>query len=201
MQDQMILMSTALVYLLSLPLAFVYFLHVTLSSLKIKKSSIKKRSTTKTTSYGLEKIYNKWVALIRKKIEDSIKDGLIKTATTTGIFYVLKVANIKPPKASLDAMDIMKLADRIVGGVLVKDYAVYKKWINGWCYNKHFMALLRVIKLHDTIGWEENVRLVSLVLRFRSTPRAMEGYLYVISSRHFTLSPSKNFPTRPPITF
>ena len=67
---------------------------------------------------------------MEKKIEDSIKDGLIKTATT-GIFYVLKVANIKPPKASLDAMDIMKLADRIVGGVLVKDYAVYKKWING----------------------------------------------------------------------
>ena len=56
---------------------------------------------------------------------------MIKTATTTGIFYVLKVANIKPPKASLDAMDIMKLADRIVGGVFVKDYAVYKKWIDG----------------------------------------------------------------------
>ena len=68
---------------------------------------------------------------MEKKIEDSIKDGLIKIATTTGIFYVLKVANIKPPKASLDAMDIMKLADRIVGGVFVKDYAVYKKWIDG----------------------------------------------------------------------
>ena len=68
---------------------------------------------------------------MEKKIEDSIKDGLIKTATTTGIFYVLKVANIKPPKASLDAMDIMKLADRIVGGVFVKAYAVYKKWIDG----------------------------------------------------------------------
>ena len=27
-------------------------------------------------------------------------------------------------------MDIMKLAGVIVGGVLVKDYAVYKKWIN-----------------------------------------------------------------------
>ena len=67
---------------------------------------------------------------MEKNIEDSIKDGLIKTTTTTGIFYVLKVANVKPPKASLDAMDIMKLADGIVGGVLVKDYAVYKKWIN-----------------------------------------------------------------------
>ena len=67
---------------------------------------------------------------MEKNIEDSIKDGLIITATTTGIFYVLKAAGIMPPKASLDAMDIMRLADGIVGGVLVKDYAVYKKWIN-----------------------------------------------------------------------
>ena len=67
---------------------------------------------------------------MEKNIEDSIKDGLIITATTTGIFYVLKAANVKPPKASLDATDIMKLAGGIVGGVLVKDYAVYRKWIN-----------------------------------------------------------------------
>ena len=65
-----------------------------------------------------------------KNVEDSIKVGLIITATTTEIFYVLKAANVKPPKASLDAMDIMKLAGGIVGGVLVKEYAVYKKWIN-----------------------------------------------------------------------
>ena len=67
---------------------------------------------------------------MEKNIEDSIKDGLIITATTTGIFYVLKAANVKPPKASLDAMDIMKFAGGIVGGVVAKDYAVYKKWIN-----------------------------------------------------------------------
>ena len=65
----------------------------------------------------------------KNNIEDSIKDGLIITITTTGIFYVLKAANVKPPKASMDAMDIMKLTDGIVGGVLVKDYPVYKKWI------------------------------------------------------------------------
>ena len=65
----------------------------------------------------------------KKNIEVSIKDGLIITITTTGIFYVLRAANVKPPKASLDAMDIMKLAGKIVGGVLVEDYAVYKKWI------------------------------------------------------------------------
>ena len=65
----------------------------------------------------------------KKNIEDSIKDGLIITITTTGIFYTLKVANVKPPKASLDAIDIMKLAGGIVVGVLFKDYAVYKKWM------------------------------------------------------------------------
>ena len=65
----------------------------------------------------------------KNNIEDSIKDGLIITITTTGIFYVLKAANVKPPKTSLDATDIMKLVGGIVGGVLVKDYAVYKKWI------------------------------------------------------------------------
>ena len=66
----------------------------------------------------------------KKNVKDSIKDGLTITATTTGIFYVLKAANVKPPKASLDATDIMKLAGGIVGGVLAKDYVVYKKWIN-----------------------------------------------------------------------
>ena len=66
----------------------------------------------------------------KRNIEDSVKDELIITITTTGIFYVLKAANVKPPKASMDAMDIMKLAGGIVGGVLVKDYAAYKKWIN-----------------------------------------------------------------------
>ena len=66
----------------------------------------------------------------KKNVEDSIKGGLIIRATTTGIFYVLKAANLKPPKVSLDAMDIMKRAGGIVGGVFVKDSAVYKKWVN-----------------------------------------------------------------------
>ena len=66
----------------------------------------------------------------KKNNEDSIKDGIIITATTTRILFGLKAANIKTQKPSLDAMDIMKLASGICGGVLVKDYAVYKKWIN-----------------------------------------------------------------------
>ena len=66
----------------------------------------------------------------KKNIKGSIKDGIIITATIAGIFFALKGASVNPPKASLDAMDIMKLAGGICGGVLVRDYAVYKKWIN-----------------------------------------------------------------------
>ena len=66
----------------------------------------------------------------KKNIEDSIKDGLIITIGAAGIFFGLKAANVKPPKASLDVMDILKLTGGICGDMLVKDYAVYKKWIN-----------------------------------------------------------------------
>ena len=66
----------------------------------------------------------------KKNLADSIKDGLIITISTTRMFYALKAENVKPPKASMDAMDIIKLAGDICGGILVKDYAVYKKWIN-----------------------------------------------------------------------
>ena len=50
-----------------------------------------------------------------KNIEDFIKVGLIITKTTTGIFYALEAANAKAPKASLDGMDVMKLADGACG--------------------------------------------------------------------------------------
>ena len=66
----------------------------------------------------------------KKNAEESIKDGLIITDVVTGIFFALKTASVKPPKTSLDAMDIIRLTGGICGGVLVKDYAVYKKWIN-----------------------------------------------------------------------
>ena len=65
-----------------------------------------------------------------KNVEDSVKDGVVIAAATMGTLFALKVANVKPPKASLDAMDIMKLTGAICEGVLVKDYAVYKKWVN-----------------------------------------------------------------------
>ena len=66
----------------------------------------------------------------KKNIEDSLRDGLIITIGATGTFFGPKAANVKPPRASLDAMDVLKLTGGICGGVLVKDYTVYKKWIN-----------------------------------------------------------------------
>ena len=76
-------------------------------------------------------LYNKWLVLIGKKnVEYFIKDGVIVTVTTTGLFFALKAAGIKPPQAAMDAMDVMKLGARICAGVLVKDYGVYKKWMN-----------------------------------------------------------------------
>ena len=41
----------------------------------------------------------------KNNVEDSIKDGLIITVTTTAIFFALKAANVKPPKASLLPLD------------------------------------------------------------------------------------------------
>ena len=67
----------------------------------------------------------------KKNIEHSIKDdGLIITIGVAGIVFGLNAPNVKPPKASLDAMDLLKLTGGICGGVLLKDYTVYKKWIN-----------------------------------------------------------------------
>ena len=122
-----ILISMALAYLLSLPLAFAYFLHVTFLRLQIKNKSMKIKMNQQNDVICFRKYtINEWL----KSTEDSIKDGIIITETTTGIFFALKAANVKPPKTSLDAMDIMKLAGGICGVVLVKDYAAYKKWIN-----------------------------------------------------------------------
>ena len=68
--------------------------------------------------------------MIGRKTLKTIKNGIIITAATTGTFFALKTVNVKQPKASLDAMDIMKLTSEICGGALVKDYEVWKKWIN-----------------------------------------------------------------------
>ena len=125
---QVILLSMTLVYSLSLPLAFAYFLQITLPRLQIKNESMKNRINRQNNGICFRKIYNKTSSFDWKKnIEDSINDEIIMTATTTGIFFEI---NVKLPKASLDAMNIMKFSAGICGGggeVLMKDYAVYKK--------------------------------------------------------------------------
>ena len=100
----------ALVYLLSFPLMFVYFLHKTLSSLKI--SSVKNKINHQNEVICSKRIYNKWLVLTGKKIEDSIKDGLIITITTTGILYVLKTVTVKPPKVSITFQSLRCHQDR-----------------------------------------------------------------------------------------
>ena len=50
--------------------------------------------------------------------------------TTVGIFWLLKMGKIaSPPKAALGASNIIKLSGGVITGALLKDYAVYKKWI------------------------------------------------------------------------
>ena len=56
-QDHMILMSMVLVYLVSLPLVFAYFLHITLFSLK--NLSMKNRINHQNDVICYRKIYNK----------------------------------------------------------------------------------------------------------------------------------------------
>ena len=66
----------------------------------------------------------------KENIEDSIKDGLIITITTTGIFYALNVRRLmKSTKGVHICHGYHELAGRIIGRVLAKNYAVYKKWI------------------------------------------------------------------------
>ena len=93
-----------------------------ISQAEKKILSMKNRINHQNHVIFFRKIYNKMSSFDWKKnIEDSIKDGWIITATTTRIFFAQREANVKLPKASLDAMDIMNFASGICGGVLVKD--------------------------------------------------------------------------------
>ena len=98
--------------------ACVFFAYNT-SQAEKKFSSMENRINHQNDVICFRKIYNKMSSFDWKKnIEDSIKDGWVITATTTRIFFAQKAANVKSPKASLDAMDIMKLTRGICG---VKD--------------------------------------------------------------------------------
>ena len=67
---------------------------------------------------------------VKENLEEAIKEGLVITGTTVGIFWLLKMVRIdSPPKTALDASDIIKLSGGVITGELLKDYAAYKKWI------------------------------------------------------------------------
>ena len=67
---------------------------------------------------------------VKKNIEKAIKEGLVITGSTIGIFFLLKMGKIAlPPKTALDASYIIKFSGGIITGTLLKDYTVYKNWI------------------------------------------------------------------------
>lgn len=87
---------------------------------------------------------------MNEKTEDSIKDWLIITTTTTARLFALKAKNIKPLKAYLAEMNVKKLADRIYGRVSAKDFEDLK---NGSA-SKYFRCKLVLIELrtvHPTL--------------------------------------------------
>ena len=67
----------------------------------------------------------------KKEVMDSLKDGAIITGVTLGVFFGLKyLLKTQPPTVKLDGIDALKLFGGVATGVLVKDYTVYKKWID-----------------------------------------------------------------------
>ena len=65
---------------------------------------------------------------VQSSVQPTVQTSVQPTRQpTTKITFTLQVVNVKPPKASLDAMDIIKLGGGIFGGVFVKNLAVYEK--------------------------------------------------------------------------
>ena len=49
---------------------------------------------------------------VKKNLEEAIKEGLVITGATVGIFWLLKMGKIaSPPKAALNASDIINSAE------------------------------------------------------------------------------------------
>ena len=55
---------------------------------------------------------------------------MIWTVTTSKFFYSLKTPIAKYEKAPIDTMYIIILASGTFGGVVIKDYVLYNKFIN-----------------------------------------------------------------------
>ena len=84
-----------------------------------------------------ETLYNKWVALIGKKHWRFYQRQIDHNSHHDRNILRTKGGKRKTTKGVAGCYGIMKLVGGIVGGVLDKDYAVYRKWINEW-YKKNF---------------------------------------------------------------
>ena len=86
------------------------------------------------------------VAMVAAVVE-AIKEGLVITRATVGIFWLLKMGKIaSPQKAALDASEIIKLSKGVITGALFKDYAVYKKWLLRATSGENFLWFIKAIK-------------------------------------------------------
>ena len=73
---------------------------------------------------------------LKKNLEEAIKEGLVITGAAVGIFWLLKMGKIaSPPKAALDASDIIKLSRGVITGVFLKDYAPIRSGYDLLCPN------------------------------------------------------------------
>ena len=59
---------------------------------------------------------------IKKILEDLMKNYLIITGATFGLFYLLRTSKVQLSKETHDMKDIIKLAGGITASVLVKDH-------------------------------------------------------------------------------
>ena len=137
----------ALVYFLYLRLAFVYFLYMTFFSLKIKTCQWKTWSTTKKTPYALEKIYNKRVTVIVRKIMrmkqsmttatsdkelNTLGDNhLITTVTSmaTAIFFGLRALGIGQQGALLTSTSLVSFMFLPAAFWSDDTKTLYNKWV------------------------------------------------------------------------
>ena len=78
----------------------------------------------------VKNLIHKWVGLTGKKTFQTLFKIEWYKATSTEIFFGVRTANVTTPNVTQITMYIVKFVGVICGGVLLKYYVVYRKWID-----------------------------------------------------------------------